>query len=116
MKESIEELARQERNAYYREYRIKNKKKIEENSKRCWERKAEKKLEEKPEDGEIEELDPAWTFDNMVKTRMIDKIVSLKLCPILAIGANGRYTPCTEDCALYDEIKKCCSLKRGSAK
>lgn len=42
-KNELERKAREERNAYYREYRKKNKERISEHQKRYWQRKAEQK-------------------------------------------------------------------------
>ena len=39
----LERIAREERNAYYRAYRQKNKERISEHQKRYWQRKAEQK-------------------------------------------------------------------------
>ena len=41
--EELEKIAKEERNAYFREYRKKNKKRIAEHQKRYWQKKAKKK-------------------------------------------------------------------------
>ena len=45
-KTELEKIAKDERNAYYREYRQKNKKRIAEYQKRYWLKRAEKKASE----------------------------------------------------------------------
>ncbi len=43
-KQKLERAAKDERNAYYREYRRKNKEKIKQHQENYWKRKVEKKL------------------------------------------------------------------------
>ena len=45
MKKSIEDLAREERLKYFKEWRAKNKEKVKANNMRYWEKKAREKLE-----------------------------------------------------------------------
>ncbi len=44
-KQDLERIAKEERNAYYREYRRQNKEKIKQHQKKYWERKAAQKQE-----------------------------------------------------------------------
>lgn len=45
----LETVAKEERNAYFREYRKKNKKRIAEHQKRYWQKKAEQKIQAEAE-------------------------------------------------------------------
>ena len=56
MKKSIEDLAREERLNYFKEWRAKNKSKVRANNQRYWEKKAREKLDR--EEGEKNE----WCF------------------------------------------------------
>lgn len=49
-KNELDELAREERNAYFRQWRSKNRDKIKEYNASYWKRQAEKSLREKMED------------------------------------------------------------------
>lgn len=53
MTKSIEELAREERLKYFKEWRAKNKNKVHANNQRYWEKKARERLEK--EGGETNE-------------------------------------------------------------
>ena len=48
--EELEKMAKDERNAYFREYRKKNKKRIAEHQKRYWQKKAEEKKKAEAEE------------------------------------------------------------------
>lgn len=50
--QNVEQLAREERNAYFRAWRAKNKDKVKAINNRYWEKKAQAKLNEKAEDSE----------------------------------------------------------------
>lgn len=46
MKKTLEELAREERNAYVRQWRAANRDKVRATNKRYWEKKVQKKLQQ----------------------------------------------------------------------